>query len=341
MPRQYIHTSINTITDTKTLTTTEDTYLVHDNGDEITLMIADGAPQRLKTTGSLQPLYRQYEHVSKPGQYAASLIRDITAEYINTQPKIPVSDIPLVANQRLKEMLESIYGEVSATAVLQKEPTLTRLQDDPRLVRLILPACCFTIARLDLKRGILTYVHGGDTALFLLYQDGRTVQITPDQMKQHDDKVRQERYRIVQEYHPKDEKEYTSLTAHAQVINVNNGIYHNYEDESGDLDLAVGVGVINGLPQLEAYMVEDTISIDGIEGIVLTSDGMFWPAPLDESDHEAEERVNHMGDLIRQHGVKGYLQVLRTEYQDLQSKDYNRFGKLDDATAVQVRIERK
>jgi serine/threonine protein phosphatase PrpC len=342
MPRQFIHTSISTITDTKSMHTTEDTYFVHHNGQHLTLMVADGTPQRLKTTGSLKPILTQYGNGTKPGRYAASLTRDVVAEKTITDPQMPVRDIPLVANQRLREELESVYGDISSTAVLHKEPNLDKLQDDPRFVRLILPACCITVARLDLHQGTLSYAHGGDTALFLLHRDGRTVQITPDQMVQHDDKMRLERRYVLQKHQPKDEIEFRALATNAQAINIDNGIYHNYEDEHGNTDVALGVGVINGLPQLEAYLVADTLSIDDLEGMVLTSDGMFWPAPLDETAEEAQARVNHMGNLIRQRGLDGYLQALHEEeLADTSGERYQHFGKLDDATAIHVQLERK
>jgi hypothetical protein len=343
MQRQSIHTTIKTLTDTKSLESTEDTYFVNHNGEHLTLMVADGALQRLKTTGSMKPILKQYGDTTKPGQYASSLIRDVTAELSITAPHIPIQEIPLAANQRLNDALKSVYGDVSRTAVTEIEPTLaSKLQEDPRFVRLILPACCITIARLDLKNGTLDYTHGGDTALFLLYRDGHTVQATPDQMAQHDNKVRRQRLQIMKEHNPKDLAEFRALTSDAQVLNINNGIYHNYEDEHGNIDPSVGVGIINGMPQLESYLINDTISLDNLEGVVATSDGMFWPAPLDETDEQAENRVNHMGNLIRQHGLKGYLQALHTAMlSDEYGEPYRNFVKLDDATAIHVQLERK
>ena len=44
---------------------------------------------------------------------------------------------------------------------------------------------------------------------FLLYQDGQTVQITPDQMAQHDDKMRREYRRVLRQHQPKNEEEFS------------------------------------------------------------------------------------------------------------------------------------
>ena len=82
MPRQSIHTQIETLTDAKSLDSTEDRMFVCHNGQSLTLMIADGTPQRLKTTGSMRPMLNTYGGNTKPGQYAAMLTRDVTAEKI-------------------------------------------------------------------------------------------------------------------------------------------------------------------------------------------------------------------------------------------------------------------
>ena len=101
-------------------------------------------------------------------------------------------------------------------------------------------------------------------------------------------------------------------------------------------------GVINGLPQLESYLVADTLRLDDLEGIVLTTDGMFWPSPLDESEGDAQKRVNHMGDLIRQRGLKGYLKALHEEEQaDARGERYQHFAKFDDATGIYVQLGTK
>lgn len=341
MPHQFIHTHIEALADTvKSLSQTEDSYYTNQQGSFITLMVADGASQRLKTTGSLKPFLEAYETGIAPARYASAIARDVTAEKSTMDKNGSVRDIALAANQRLRENLESVYGEISSEAVLKKEPALTQLQEDPRYVRLILPICCITVARLDLDQRTLSYAHGGDTALFLLYRNGQTVQITPDQMAQHDDKMRREYRRIMQEHQPKDEKELYALATEARTINRNNGIFHNYEDEHGNTDQTVGVGVINGMPQLDAYLVSDTISLDDLEGVILTTDGMFWPAPLDETEAEAQARVNFMGQLIRERGLKGYLQALREEeLADADGKKYQHFGKLDDATAIYLTLD--
>ncbi len=339
MSRRTIHAQISTILDTKSTDVTEDTYFVHHNGETITVMVADGAPQRLKTTGSLLPMLQQYGQDTAPGRYAAYLTRDVTAEVSTNSPDTPLADICLVANQRLRKELEAIYGEITVEAVMAKEPSLTKLTEDPRFVRLILPICCITMARVDLYNGRLSYAHGGDTALFLLYKDGRTVQITPDQMGQHDDKMRAEIQAIVDETGKRDRETLLANWDRFKSVDVYNGIYHNYEDENGAVDPAVGVGVINGLPQFENYLVTSEVSIDDLEGILVTSDGFFWPSALGETEEQAAVRVNEMGQMVRQQGLAGYMKSLREEESsDADGSKYLRFGSHDDATAVWLQL---
>lgn len=339
MPRQTITTQVATILDTKSTDVTEDTYFVHHNGESITMMVADGAPQRLKTTGSLQPMLSQYGEGTAPGRYAAYLSRDVTAEIRANSPDASLAEICMAANERLREELEAIYGEITAEAVLAKEPTLTKLAEDPRFVRLILPICCITMARLDLYSGQLSYAHGGDTALFLLYKDGRTEQFTPDQMGQHDDKVRAEIQAIIDETGLRDRESIMAHFDRFKGVDIDNGKYHNYETEDGGIDRTVGVGVIDGLPQFTDYLVTGQITTDDLEGILVTSDGFFWPSPLGETQEQARERVNHMGRIVRNHGLAGYIQALREEeLSDADGRKYLRFGAHDDATAIWLQL---
>lgn len=339
MARQRIHVSITTIMDTKSTDTTEDTYLVHHNGEQITVMVADGAPQRVRTTDSLLPMLAQYGEGTATGRYAAYLSRDVVSQQASSA-NTSLRDMALAANNRLRTELERIYGEITAEAVLRAEPSLEKLKEDPRFVRLILPVSCLTLARLNLYTGTFDYAHAGDTAVFLLYKDGRTVQVTPDQMAQHDDKMRLEIQHIIDETGSRDRETLMANFDRFQHVNVNNGIYHNYEAADGTTDHAVGVGVINGLPQLEAYIVEGSLHIDALEGVILSSDGFFWPSVLGETEAQAAERVSHMGHLLREHGLHGYMERLREEERaDADGSRYLRFGSHDDATAVYLRFD--
>ena len=337
MPRDTIQVALQTITDTKSVDLTEDTYFALNNGRSVTLMIGDGAPQRLKTTTSLLPLLNAYGEGTAPGRYAALLARDTVAELAVTAPDTPVAEMALEANRRLSAKLKQVYGELTVEAVLAQEPDLTELRDDPRFLRWVLPVSCITIARLDLLTGRLEYAHGADTALLAFYKDGRTVQVTPDQMGPHDDKMRREMGRIMAEV---GQNTLETLRPHfepAFTTNRYNGIFHNYVDEQGRTDPSVGVGVINGLPQLESYLVTGALDANELDALLLCSDGFLWPSVLDETPAQMDARLAFMRQLIGEHGLEGYLKLLREEeVSDADGSKYLRFGVHDDSTAIVV-----
>jgi len=337
--RTTIPARLDVIQDTKSLDVTEDTLFTWTDGTRFTLMIADGAPQRLKTTGSLKPLLSTYGPDTAPGRYAALLSRDVTTEWVTRSEASP-SDIALAVNAKLRESLEQVYGELSAEAVLRKEPTLEALRHDARALRWILPVCCYTIAQVDLVAGNVHYGHAGDTAIFALYKDGHTEQITPDQMAQHDDKMRYRIREVMQSQPINSREDLRPFLDEIWTLNQYNGLYHNYEDENGQPDPEVGVGVINGLPQLADYLVSGTLQIDTLEAIIVATDGFFWPAPLDESSEQSADRLNRMGQMIRQYGLKAYMAALRTEeLTDSDGHKYQRFGSHDDATAIMLAFD--
>jgi hypothetical protein len=331
--RQTIPARIDIIQDTKSLTITEDTLFTWSDGTRFTLMAADGAPQRLKTTGSMRAMLDAYGPGTAPGRYAALLARTVTAG-MAAGPAAP-SDFALAVNARLRANLEAVYGELTAEAVLAAEPTLTQLAEDPRYLRWILPICCYTLAQVDLERGAIHYAHAGDTAIFALYRDGRTAQITSDRMAQHDDKMRYRLREIMQDQPVRGLEDLQPHLGDIMALNQYNGIYHNYVDEGGAPDPEVGVGVINGLAPLADYLETGVLAVDELDGLLLTTDGMFWPAPLDESAEAAQARVDRMGRMIREQGLQRYVAALREEERsDADGRKYQRFGNHDDASAL-------
>jgi hypothetical protein len=130
---------------------------------------------------------------------------------------------------------------------------------------------------------------------------------------------------------------------HVQVAEANrlNGLYHNYVDAQGATDLKVGVGVINGLPELETYLQRGTIDLHEVSGVLLCTDGFLWPAPLDESIADREKRFQNMRERIERDGLRGYYRDLRAvQAADAIRDAYPRFKIHDDCTAIFVELER-
>jgi len=327
---------ISTIQSAKTDRPSEDTFFTSANADRVIALVADGASQRVRTTHKLRPLLDRYGEGTTPGRCAALITRDVVSQTLSAGQNVSLTEAVLAANEHLRAGLEAIYGTLTADAVYQHEPELHFLLDDPRLLRLILPVCCVTTVRVDVQAGRLEYAHGGDTALFLFYRDGRTVRAITDQMIQHDGRAVQAALDI----------KAASGAAHlADVVtdervremNIANGIYHNYEDESGATDAAVGVGVINGLPMLAAYLETGSVPTADLAGFLVCSDG-FPPHSTAIADAVAEMGlIQAMRESIEAKGLAGYLAELRAaEYADAGLDIYPRLGQHDDATAIYV-----
>ncbi|MBN1565946.1 MAG: protein phosphatase 2C domain-containing protein [Anaerolineae bacterium] len=311
----------------------EDAYYTFSHNQDMLLAVIDGASQRLKTTRT-QALFATYGTEVTAARYATLLTRDTFAQYNTHSPK----DMLLAANTQLRQQLISIYGELSPTALLKAEPHLTELQADPRLIRLALPVCVATVAKVDLAKRQLVFAHAGDTALFVFYENGQVSQLTHDQMGQHDDRALVLAKSIQKELN---KPQLVDVLSDPCIIEINrvNGIYHNYVDAQGEIDRNVGVGVINGLPQLAAYIQEGSLSLAGVNGILVCSDGFIWPARWSENDHMRQERLRLMKTHICEHGLSGYLDALRqTETADSSHNTYPRFKQHDDATAVYLEL---
>jgi hypothetical protein len=310
----------------------EDSYLVIADEHIITVLVADGASQRLPIH-KIEALIQKYPTPVTPAGYASHLIRDtVRAGVRGASPR----DLLLAANQTLGRHLTEIYGALDAAAFLKHEPHLDALREDPRLIRLALPVSVATLVQIDLARNQLQYAHAGDTALCLFLKDGAVRQPTRDQMGPYD-QAALATARSVQT--AKQLPHLRDVVNDPDVIAANrhNGLYHNYVDEHGQTQSDVGVGVINGLPQLADYIETGTVDLTQVAGCLVCSDGFIWPAAWDEEPAAEQARWRHMADIIQREGMRGYFAQLRAaESTDATLDRYPRFKVHDDATGVFV-----
>ncbi len=311
----------------------EDAYHVSHDANAVLIAVADGASQRLKTNSLLPLLKNEDKHVTLAG-YAARLTTRTIANHRYWQPV----DMLLAANFMLRQQLMRVWDDVTASAVLHHEPALQLLREDPRYVRLALPVCVVTVARIDLMTRTLHYAHAGDTALLVFYDDGRVISVTGDQIGPHDAQALSLARQILQE---SEMEHFSEVVRNHRVVEANrrNGIYHNFVDEKGNPDIKRGVGVINGLPQLSAYIQQGELSLEGVSGVLVCSDGFLWPAKWGETRDEMVNRLQSMRQLIELHGIDGYYRALRDEEKaDATFDTYPRFKQHDDATGVYAKI---
>jgi serine/threonine protein phosphatase PrpC len=325
---------ISTLTEAMPGRLNEDSCGAYSDGEIISCFVADGAGQRMKTTQTAA-LFERFGTGTSAARFAALVMRSVFEQSVRDDP----GDVLLDANATLHDWMCTVYGELSAEALREHEPQLARyIDEDPRLFRMALACCVATAVRIDLRARQLDYAHAGDTALYLFHDDGRVSSPTGDQMGNHDADALKLALHIQKQ---RGAAHLADVLDDPRVLEANwrNGLYHNYVDMHGHIDRSVGVGILNGLPQLEAYMQRETLDLDGICGVLVCSDGFPWPAPLDESAEAKTARYQLMRDHIQRGGLTEYYQVLRAVEREDSGRDaYPRFKIHDDCTAVYIEL---
>lgn len=335
------HVTLQTIQSTGGHHLTEDAGWGGVYENQAILVAADGAPLRFRPMNSLQPLLDKYAARYgagiTPSGVAARLIRDTVAEQSGRYPAVPLADMLIRANQRLTDELVAIYGELTAEAVAEQEPALTILREDARYLRLALPVATYAAMRVNWQTQTLEVAQGADAAVFAIYTDGTVKQLTPDQMAQHDTAAKE--LWLNQPDAPAEHPFFRALGDNRGMeVNRINGLYHNYVGPNGEIDEAVGVSVVDGLPEIIDYMFTLETTLDDVQALLVTSDGMFWPAPPDETEAQASQRVQQMGERIMRDGLDGYVAALRAEETRLRETGINPYQFHDDATGLLLRL---
>ncbi len=226
----------------------EDTCYFSGTSDELYLLVADGASVRANTV-VLDRFLKDRGDDQTAASYAARLTRDVAAGLVGSGSHPTPESLLLAANTALGARVKEIFGGLTSDVFQKTAPDLRPLDDDPRLIRLALPVCVATAARIDLNAATLQFAQAGDTALFICHADGAVSRIAGDNMEQHDLSAIGIA-RAKQQANPGSHFSDFLLDAETLDRNRYNGIYHNYVDANGKIDRTVGVGVINGLPQL-------------------------------------------------------------------------------------------
>lgn len=320
----------------------EDAFVAYQRDDgqpQYVIAALDGATD----VAVFDPLYRylqQYQNGITPAAFAATVARDAMLELLGggrSNDDIEPSRLILHANQRLREALENAVPAVlDANEIARLQPQLAPEMQDPRRIRLYLPATVVTVATIDTELKLLRFAHAGDTGLMVCYADGQVDVATRD-------KLRRLNYNSALAIASQ-----TALKTDSPLVDVvgdpfvralqrDHRIYHNYVDENGVAVPAQGIGVVNALPALQAYIRTGMVFLEGVQAVLVASDGFAWPAPMHEGPDEYQQRMNMMWRRIQHEGLRGYYKALRhEERQDKKREKYPRFKLHDDATAVLV-----
>lgn len=306
-------------------------YFITDSIETLATVI-DGASQRI-----VLPMLQEFivKETLSEDTTTAAFVAQHTRNFIKKHPELSPFDLIAEANRELRKLLETIINPLSAENVAKLLPEYaTLLTDDPRLLRLMLPACVITIVKINHAKNSLSFAHAGDTILYGFYKNGDIQQITGDSMDTHDRQALDVALKIKAKTGA---KHLSDVLIHPEVIkhNVHNGIYHNYVDPHGKTDTSLGIGVVDGLPELDDYIQVGEMKIDSLSGILLCSDGIPLPSPINETESQMQARLHKMKKIIVEDGLAQYVAYLRqVEADDNHSDKYPRFKVHDDATAI-------
>lgn len=311
------------------------------------LMIAaiDGATTRLSPP-PLQAYLDTLPGSLTPAAFSARMVRDSIAQQVATEMPPELRTLLLNANAALRRALIEILGALTLEAMQFPPEIHDRLQEDPRLVRLGLPASVATLAEYDPAAHELRWVHCGDTLLLVAYQDGRVEVPT---MSPIDDPDRTIKRMVLAMRESEPGKSLRELTQSKEVRrnNLLSGLRHNYVDEHGLPQPSQGIGVLNGMPELRYFLTTGIIDLRGVAFVCVMTDGLEWPASAEEVFAEAAgqiktmraERHAYMARAMARQGLCGYLQLLReAEADDADHDQFPRMKTHDDATGILLRF---
>lgn len=162
-----------------------------------------------------------------------------------------------------------------------------------------------------------TYVehcHAGDSLVYALYGDGEIRELTRDSV---DPFERRSLEAFEQNGRVRDEKMIRTLRANRGLANT-----------------AAGYTAINGDPALADFLEFGRVNRQGLEAVLVVSDGLTWPEPLPH-----EERYRRMVTEIFARGLAGYADhVIELENSDPEMVRYPRLKHADDKTGILIRL---
>lgn len=303
----------------------------------VTFAVIDGAGIRIKLPTLVNWLAEQRAGLSASA-YVGTLLKAHLSEVFLKDPEISLSQALIQANEYIRLSIEEIIGNFDPDQLFLEFND--KLDDNLRDVRLILPACVLTLARLNTVTRQLEYVHLGDTVLLEFRRDGRVLKHTTDQMGQFDQVAFEKVLALKKELMLNHFRDAVKLPEGRRFI-IESGLRLNYTDVNGSADRLNGCGVINGMREMENYIESGLISIDPDTtlGFALLTDGLELPAPLYEEDEQRASRNLRIADLIQNRGLRGlYDEVVKMTDEDMYFDLYPRTKIRDDATGIYIQF---
>lgn len=319
----------------------EDAWLLLDQSvtsGTLVAAVVDGATQRVPLPALSAYLQKRNPHITPPA-YAAQHITASLAAQFTQDPHCSLRSALVTANDGLRQAVTQAVGTFDAPRILADAAPW--LADDPRNVRLVLPACVITLLRLHLAERRLELASLGDTSLVELRRDGQAIRHTQDQMGLYDHRVLRAASDLQRQHQL---PHFRAAIRHPDIapLKLEAGLRHNFVDQQGRTAPGDGCGVIDGLPEMEDYIQLEEVTVDTAQtaGLLLISDGMELLAKLNESHAAQDQRLRRMGQLVSQSGLAGLYEKIGTmAAMDEEFDRYPRVKQIDDATGIYLALE--
>jgi len=304
-----------------------------------TAAVIDGAGVRKSLPPLIKVLKDSFPDFT-PSAYTAYLLKKSLNEQLSVEPEKSLRETLIIANQTIREMISNIFGNFDSSKILSGLDQ--HLKHDEHNIRLVLPACVVTVARLNLTSRQLEFAHLGDTTLLEIFQDGNVVRHTKDQMGPFDC-IAFEQIMALQKEQELSHFRDAMLLPESRNFIIESGLRLNYVDLDGKTDRHNGCGVVNGMSEMEDYIETGVISINpnNTLGFALLTDGLELPTPLHERAEQRIKRFLRTSRLIQKHGLRGlHNEVVRMTDRDIYFDRYPRTKHRDDATGIYIQIEK-
>lgn len=182
------------------------------------------------------------------------------------------------------------------------------------------------LAAIRIHEHHIEYVQAGDCMVIAMYRDGSVRTLTRDQVAHiGEESLTIWKQGIEQGIHTKEELWDT----------VKSRLLQNKEK----MNTPEGYSVINGLPDAERYLEYGKINRVGLAGLLLVTDGLFYPQPWPLREDQAGSPEEKLLRRVVAEGLESYAKwLLDLEQDDPECIRYPRFKRSDDKTGIWIRF---
>ncbi|GIQ71064.1 hypothetical protein DUZ99_03320 [Xylanibacillus composti] len=248
---------------------------------------------------------------SENGDTGGKLASTLIADFLNTQKELSVSGAT-VGPEALMELLSEANRRLARQMELCGIESARKEQ---------LWTACAVVVRVGER--FIDFAHAGDCMLIVTYRDGTIRVVTHDQLASVDERSMQWWVKGMEE-------------GLANREELRDFVKPRIMEGRKLANRPGGYAVLNGDPAFVDYAEFGRLSRTNVESLLLISDGLYIPKPLDASPADGALEV---AESVRDKGLERYLEwLIALEESDPDCLRMPRFKKSDDKTAVLVQF---